>query len=83
MEKTAAIHGYGGGFVYHLVTRSKHLTSVLPILMVSVVSPRLTVFTAPSALTVAIELFALLHDAFKSVPVTVKVQLIPLSLIHI
>ena len=70
MEKTAALSG--GGFVYHLVTRSIHLTSVLPILMVSVVSPRLTVFTAPSALTVAIELFALLHDAFKSVPVTVK-----------
>ena len=77
MEKTAAIRGYGGGFVYHLVTRSKHLTSVLPILMVSVVSPRLTVFTAPSALTVAIELFALLHAAVMSVPFTVKEQLRP------
>ena len=77
MEKTAAIRGYGGGFVYHLVTRSKHLTSVLPILMVSVVSPRLTVFTVPSAETVAMELSALLHAAVMSVPFTVKEQLRP------
>lgn len=41
MEKTAAIHGYGGGFMTcQLVTRTVQEISVLPILMVSVVVPR-------------------------------------------